>query len=489
MKYSAFIFSVLIFLSCGEDKSGVDLGQESISQDSVHIVKKGVIANFDSTRYYNSEIISFPLYGNPSADAVVDSLFYLRHFGNQGAFYTYGKDSQMVMIHKQDYFNYYWYEKRHQALVFADLRNGRYQVLHHTDTEERWLLASDLDSIFEEKSWDELIDTLDIDSLCIKPANRKLQGYLDTSFTEKTLDIKQNKDEYFQALRSCGSFIQVVKHEVHDYEYTDQPWPHYYLPVLKTEPDTAWINVLENGVATIEFRQVGASDMNSMFGVGMLRGGDLYTGNASIENPLHIDSIVAYDNPNGNSVGSIPVNDQEVLFSKARYYENGKKLIRWNSGLDITQGLTSWNYIKVYEKKKNFLRLFKSKYENRPFWINRKDLRDEIQYYSYDQYYLHFLSGNEGWTKGYSWCGGHDFLYAEPDVRSEKIYEFPAAGNIFLTGVRDGDWVEVKVKELEHIFGEMYYSGDDHRWHTWKGWIRLSDEDGHGNLEEIILGC
>jgi len=142
----------------------------------------------------------------------------------------------------------------------------------------------------------------------------------------------------------------------------------------------------------------------------------------------------------------------------------------------------------VYEKRKGHVRLLVNSFGSKEVWVSMKDLIDcGARYFTWKEYYLQYPDGDAGWGRGYSLDPFTNPLKTEPDNNSATVV-LPRGAAVSLTGKTKGAWAEVVLEDILHIFGEIYYQTDQ-KFGEYRGWVRMTDDDGYPLLKEIVLGC
>ena len=225
-------------------------------------------------------------------------------------------------------------------------------------------------------------------------------------------------------------------------------------------------------------------------GVGVISGSyTAYNLYARSPNLTIRDSLYFYDKPNGKAIGYIPWVNKSMFIYGAKYFSDSLSFLYLGEN-DINTGLASLEYIKVYEKKGSWVRVFELSNERGPMWIDLDQLFETHEFLAWKDYFKSFPNGNEGWQKGYSWVGLKGYLYDSPDLNSDRIVEIPENAAIYLKDEFEGNWAKVQLKVVDHLFNANgSYTGKDEELNVWTGWLPMTNIYGYPNLEEIILGC
>ena len=255
--------------------------------------------------------------------------------------------------------------------------------------------------------------------------------------------------------------------------------------------ESVFIRPVEQNKPLIKLVKNPYKSQNFRFGVGVLSGGFIsYNLFARKERVPYTDSVFLYDGPNGKPIGFIPRVGGGLYLYEAQVFSD--TLFLYGGGAyDTSPGMSSIEYLTVFEKEGKRMRILSSRLNDREVWVKFSEMKKT--YYDWKTYFEEFPEGNDGWQKGYQWIGGYDYLFAAPNENAECILELPEKGSIFILDRSSGsNWLKVEVREIDHVFGdglEGRYTGKDVTYNTWQGWIRVINDDGYPNLEEIILGC
>ncbi len=204
------------------------------------------------------------------------------------------------------------------------------------------------------------------------------------------------------------------------------------------------------------------------------------------------DSIVIFDHTLQQKIGTIPVVGSSLYTYEAVVDSNGKIIHYYACDEDRSTGMSSLEYLRAYDKRGDFVRMFQGKYGELETWIRLSDAQrvdSTFGFMTWLDYFKRFPDGNEGWEQGYEWIGGIDFLHIAPSDLAPVLLELPLSCEIYLEGEYDENWAKVTVKEARQIMTEAGYSGTTNYTHIWQGWLKIVDENGHPLIEEIILGC
>lgn len=518
MKRTIYLITILILVTaCFDEEAEVEeiVTEAGTSETPDSTIEHGVIASFNHERDEEVTIWSFPLYESPVSSKIVDSLYYLRHMGIGHGFYyrgeqmiTLGPDGAILTVQKEydneelimpahgDYFNFYVENHLMQSLVYTHHIDNRYKVLNQTTQDGLWLDLSSLPDDFAPFLWHEFFASISLDEIEVVAQTDSLKLFADTAFEKEINHITTGQEAFYKVLEVDSIFFKVARFEVKHWGYTNEyeEYPWAYRPFYDENVDTGWIQMIEHGVPVAKLDIDPLNKFNSVFGIGMVSGGygDWGAFRQFNEDDFIGDTLFYYDQAGGKKIGYKAARGKE----KPPYFEevqtNPNIQHNIGRGYDENWGLVSWEYTRVYEVKNQFLRIMKGTYDStHQVWVKKNELIYDHKFYTFKQYYLHWLNGNAGWSSGYAWIGGYDYLYTEPDSSSKRVIELPAQGAIFLTGETKGNWAEAKFKEVSYMPGCGDIHEDDFygRFHTWKGWVRMVDKDGHPNLDEIILGC
>lgn len=204
------------------------------------------------------------------------------------------------------------------------------------------------------------------------------------------------------------------------------------------------------------------------------------------------DSLAIFDHTFQQKIGHIPVIGSSLYTYEAVVDSHGKHLRYFACDEDRSVGMSSLEYLRVYDKRGDFVRMFQGKYGKLETWIRLSGARQidsTFQFMTWLDYFKRFPDGNEGWEQGYEWIGGIDFLHIAPSDLAPVLLELPLSCEIYLEGEYDESWAKVTVKEARQIMTEAGYSGTTNYTHIWQGWLKIVDDNGHPLIEEIILGC
>jgi len=145
------------------------------------------------------------------------------------------------------------------------------------------------------------------------------------------------------------------------------------------------------------------------------------------------------------------------------------------------------NFLRVYDRKENFL--FLGHICHQPVWINSSELDPEtVIFQNYLDIFKSYPKGGV-WKAGYSYSGANKVLRKKPKLNAKAVLKNILPDfEIFLLGEYQGTWAKVKVREAQHNFGEMYFTGTDYG-NEWVGWIRIVDSNGTMLIAPHIFGC
>lgn len=493
--FSYMLFITILFCSCGNSETeesytnkDSEIDTLTISVDTIY--QKGVIF----TQLNCAVEVEIPVFETPECTKEKCKLKLVSHFNKNPEFYLINEEKEMVLPNYGDFFRFFVKNERKTALVFFDETPNAFQVLERSFPDQKsWIRKSDIPVQFLASTWGAFFDELDYEGLSINTVDRTIQLYSDTSFHENLGRIDDGIHQYALITSHEGTFFKLKSQEVDERSFGGE----YGAPLtsLKNEQLTGWTNVIENGFPLIQLTQTPQRYQNYYHGVGHLKGpaNDYNIFHNKPRTPYE-DSVILYDKPKGKRIGIIPTFKDEFYLYEAQLDTDTGLYQHPGIGYDVNSGLISWDYVRVYEKKKNWVRILTSKMGGKTCWINLDMLSSSVyKYYNWIDYFKEFKNGNAGWEKGYAWCGDRDYLYTNPDYTADKILEFPMNVSIFLLGPTQEEWALVKVKEVEFVFGnedtDGNYTGEDNVFKEWEGWIRLTNKSGYPNLDEIILGC
>jgi len=121
-------------------------------------------------------------------------------------------------------------------------------------------------------------------------------------------------------------------------------------------------------------------------------------------------------------------------------------------------------------------------------WVKLDELPDYAKFQSHIEVFQDQPNGG-GWEKGYTYIGSNNVLRTSPELNAKAIVnKIPPDYEIHLLGPIKNNWAKVKVKQAEHIFGEMYYEKSIYK-KTWEGWMMIVEPDGMPLIEPHIFGC
>ena len=228
------------------------------------------------------------------------------------------------------------------------------------------------------------------------------------------------------------------------------------------------------------------------FGVGCMTG-PFYQANYFARRPRvpFKDSIPIFDHTLEQTIGNIPVIGKSLYTYEAKADSLGKNIRYFASDADRSPGLTSLEYLKVYDKRGDFVRMFQGRYGELETWIQLSEAQridSSFQYVSWMDYFKHFPKGSESWEHGYMWIGNEDYVRLSSSLEAPSVFPLTDSCEIYLTGTYQAEWAAVIVKEVAYTFTEGGYIGSKYG-NTWKGWVRIVSPEGYPLLEEIILGC
>ena len=424
-------------------------------------------------------VASANLYSNLELTELKDSLYFLFHHYKAPGF-----SIDNHMCEKRDLFTYFLDGQRHYGLIYSASIDSAYHILKYTNGGS-WIDKNEMPEHWVATSWDSLSSFLALEDKLLQPSKSNIV------FTDRDLQNPAKErfksNHYGRIAYFSDTLIGVIKEDI---RYEQINFGGYEKKTIKSE-DTIWLPFRDqNGRLNVDFVQELPDWGLYNRGTGVLAG-DFNTSNR-FANKKFVpakDSIPLYGNNKRKPIGAIP------LYGDAPYmygtYIEGKDttyMLRWTGNYEWFAGLTSIEGMRVYDENGKYIKLIKERYLGQDIWLDVNDLSEEYEYLSWKKYFKRFPKGNLGWTSGYAWVGKPDYVYAEPNERSAKVLELPSMVEIYLTGKTEGNWAEVKVKEVDHVFGEMYFSHAAY-FHTFNGWVKMTNDKGWPNLDEIILGC
>jgi len=145
------------------------------------------------------------------------------------------------------------------------------------------------------------------------------------------------------------------------------------------------------------------------------------------------------------------------------------------------------DFLRVHDQQEDFL--FLGYICHQPVWVNSNELdANMVEFKNYLEIFKAFPKGG-GWEAGYTYTGANKVLRDAPNLKAKPVLNNILPDyEIYLLGEYRGHWAKVKIREAQHNFGEMYFSGTDYG-EEWEGWIMIVEPDGTMLMAPHIFGC